>query len=142
MAESAATKQDRQSALRHLLRSEELLAQSEIVSRMKENGFAVTQPSVSRDLKEIGAVKVAGRYLAASDLPAPGRMLTREISSAGPHLIVIRTSTGAAQAVAAQIDELELPGLAGSVAGDDTIMLALNDPEQQEQILNSLRNTL
>lgn len=142
MSESAASKQERQDTLKTLLREEELYAQSDIVGLMSQKGYPVTQPSISRDLREIGAIKVSGRYLATSDLPSADRFRTRDIQPAGPHLIVIRTTSGAAPAVAAQIDDLSLSGVAGSVAGDDTIFLALSDPECQDSLINSLRHSL
>lgn len=121
------------------LREQPVASQDELVARLDRAGLTATQATVSRDLEAIGAVRVrregAARYVLPSevDRPAAAARLDRilaewvtTITPAGP-LLVLRSPPGSANLVANAIDLAELPEIAGTIAGDDTIFIALAD---------------
>jgi transcriptional regulator of arginine metabolism len=126
--------------LADLLRGGTLTSQEEATERLGELGFAVTQATVSRDLEQLGAVKVKRGGILSYALPdqiggadwSTGRLeriLTEwalSIEAAG-QLIVIKTPPGSAHLVASAIDHSGLPEIAGTVSGDDTLFLAVRD---------------
>ena len=135
----------RNTILRHL-RAGAVRRQSDLVDLLKQDGFEVTQSSVSRDMRELGVLKAQGRYLPpGEDLsPAPGSFsaisrFVREIKTAGPSITVIRTTTGSAGSVAVAIDRANWPEIVGSIQGDDTIFIATQDGEAQSRLIERLR---
>lgn len=136
-------KQKRQEALVNLLSQNNFFSQADIVAAMQGRGFAVTQPSISRDFKELGVVKLSGRYIPAGSMasgesPQAAAMIS-SVAPAGPHMLVIRTKVGAASVVAAAIDDMELDGIVGTVAGDDTIFIATATKSAQASIASRLK---
>jgi transcriptional regulator of arginine metabolism len=127
-------------ALGELIRAEPHASQEELTERLRDLGHQVTQTTVSRDLVSLGAVKVkregAMRYLlpdqfgardwATGQLERIVREWVHGIEAAGP-LLVLRTPPGSAHLVASAIDQAQSPDVAGTVAGDDTIFLAVRD---------------
>lgn len=140
----------RQRVLRSLLgraegRGQGVRSQAELVELLDREGIAATQSSVSRDLRELGAAKVGGRYV----LPAPpgqaaprqlaeAAAFVRAIRRAGPHLTVVGTAVGAAQAVAVALDRAAWPEVAGTLAGDDTLFIATAGGRQQGAVIRRL----
>jgi transcriptional regulator of arginine metabolism len=130
----------RQRALAELLRSDMLASQEEATERLRAQGFRATQATVSRDLEQLGAVKVKRGGILSYALPdqlggadwSAGRLeriLAEWVLSVEPagQLIVVRTPPGSAHLVASAIDHAALPEIAGSVSGDDTLFLAIRD---------------
>lgn len=130
------TKQQRQQLISRLIGSENISSQPQLQEILREQGIEATQATISRDLEELGAVKirVAGGdtiYAIAEYAPAriaPSDQLRRvmaewvaEVTSSG-NLVVVRTPPGCAHVVASALDRSGLSGLLGTVAGDDTIM--------------------
>jgi transcriptional regulator of arginine metabolism len=119
--------------IRRILTGGAVSSQSELVEVLGREGFEVTQATVSRDLKELGAVKVrstrggltyALRSGSGEDAGL-GRILAEfgnEILPSG-NLVVIKTPPGAAQVVAGALDRSALEGVLGTVAGDDTVLV-------------------
>jgi transcriptional regulator of arginine metabolism len=136
----------RDAILRHL-RSGAVQRQSDLVTLLKQEGFEVTQSSVSRDMRELGVLKSQGRYLppgnevsrAQGNFSAIARFV-REIKTAGTSLTVVRTSVGAAVAVAVAIDKADWPEIVGSISGDDTIFLATENAEAQQRLIARLHS--
>jgi transcriptional regulator of arginine metabolism len=135
----------RNTILRHL-RAGSVRRQSDLVNLLKQDGFEVTQSSVSRDMRELGVLKAQGRYLPpdADVTPAQDNVSTiarfvREIRTAGASITVIRTSTGAAGSVAVAIDRANWPEIVGSIQGDDTIFIATEDGAAQASLRDRLR---
>ena len=133
------SKQQRQHRIALLLESQVVSSQSQLVDLLADEGISATQATVSRDLEELGAITVripgGDKAFALPELPvqqvAPIDHLRRvlgewavEIAPAGP-LAVIRTPPGCAHVVASALDRTGLDGVVGTVAGDDTIMIAV-----------------
>lgn len=141
----AGSKRTRQNALLEALSREELRTQEDIVSALARRGVRATQVSISRDVEELGLLKVAGRYQAApagtghSDPELPLRTWVRGASAAGPHLVVIRCDAGTAQGVARALDYAGIEGLVGTVAGDDTVFAAMDSARSGAALLSGIR---
>jgi len=129
------TKGQRQRLIADWLRAGEVGGQEELVARLASAGVTATQATVSRDLEALGAVKVRGGYALATvggDSGGDarlGRILgewVTEIIAAGT-LLVLKTPPGSANLVANAIDVARLDEVAGTIAGDDTIFVALAD---------------
>ena len=131
----AELKERRQRAIADLIRSQALASQEELAERLTAQGFAVTQATISRDLEQIGAVKVRRGGQLSYALPdqvrdAPGPRLAavfrdwvRSVDTAG-NLVVIRTPPGSAHLVGVALDAAELSEVVGTICGDDTIFVA------------------
>ncbi len=130
----------RRHALAELLRGGTLASQEEATERLRALGFAVTQATVSRDLDQLGAVKVKRGGVLSYALPDQiggadwsTKRLERilgewalSIEAAGA-LLVLKTPPGSAHLVASAIDQARMPEIAGTVSGDDTLFVALRD---------------
>ncbi len=134
--------------LAELIRSGAFVSQEELTEKLKELGFAVTQATVSRDLEQLGAVKLKRGGVLSYALPdqlgaadwSAGRLerILREfvvsIEAAG-QLIVLKTPPGSAHLVASAIDHAQLPEIAGTVSGDDTMFVAVRDGIALHQVM-------
>lgn len=138
---------DRRNAILRILRSGVVQRQSDIAQLLRRDGFTVTQSSISRDLRELGALKSAGRYLlppdeitrANGDFGALAQFV-RSVRTAGPSITVIRTTIGAAQSVAVAIDKAEWPEAVGTISGDDTIFIATGGARAQQRLVDRLHS--
>ena len=108
---------------------------------LHREGFDATQSSVSRDLRELGVLKGADRYLlpAVEDALTPSHFedvqtFVKGYRAAGPNLTVLRTTTGTAQSVAIALDKARWPEIAGTIAGDDTIFIATASARTQRRL--------
>ena len=132
-------KSQRQRLIADWLRDHRVGSQEEIVARLSLAGIAATQATVSRDLIELGAVKAkrdgAIRYLMPGEVD-PGhaaskldRLLAEWVDTivAAGNLLVLRTPPGSANLVANALDAAGMEEIAGTIAGDDTIFVALAD---------------
>jgi len=113
-----------------LIRAKPIGTQDELRDLLEKAGVAATQSSVSRDLEELGVVKHHGHYTVARTNGAAARGLVG-LEMAGDILIVARTEPGLASAVAVQIDAAAIPEIVGTLAGEDTIFIAVNDAKAQ-----------
>jgi transcriptional regulator of arginine metabolism len=127
-------------ALADLIRSGTFGSQEEVTARLNELGYPVTQATVSRDLEQIGAIKTKRggllSYALPEQMPAADWGANRlqkilmewvvGIEVAG-QLLVLKTPPGSAHLVASAIDHAQLPEIAGTVSGDDTLFVAVRD---------------
>ena len=134
------TRSRRLRALADLIRGDTLASQEEVIERLKTLGFEVTQATISRDLEQLGAVKVKRGGILSYALPeqigttdwTAGRLArilaewVLSIEGAG-QMIVLKTPPGSAHLVASAIDHSDLPEVAGTVSGDDTLFLVVRD---------------
>lgn len=135
-------KGQRQFKIRELVASRDIETQEELANLLRETGFAVTQATVSRDIKEMQLIKVPmddGRYKYALPAVQPRVNATQKLRRTladnfvsvdhAENLIVMKCLPGTANAVAALIDQLDWPGLMGTVSGDDTILIIARKKE-------------
>ncbi len=134
---------ERWNAIREILGMEAIRSQEELLERLQSRGFCVTQSSVSRDLRELKVVKVAGRYVPSEALAGNATLSdemnelatsVRRIRIAGPYLLVVNTPPGRAPAVGHAIDHAGWPEVVGCIAGDDTVFVATAGRREQAKI--------
>ncbi len=123
--------------------------QVDMVRRLQEKGFQATQSSVSRDMRDLGVVWVKGRYVISTWSPVDeikfqlAISFVREMNPAGPHLIVVTTVPGTARIVATAIDGMGWQNdIVGTVAGDDTVFIAVPTVRSQKKVLQQLNIAL
>ncbi|HEU4682620.1 MAG TPA: hypothetical protein VFS51_12775 [Gemmatimonadales bacterium] len=129
-----------------LISTRAIRTQEELADALSAQGWDVTQSSVSRDIAALRLIKADGAYRRPS-LRAPQSdpderrvgegVLTME--TAGDALVVLHTSPGEANHVAVALDRLAWPDVIGSIAGDDTIFLAVKDAKSQRRVLREVR---
>jgi transcriptional regulator of arginine metabolism len=133
--------------LRRLIRARPVESQEQIVALMRREGFRVTQASVSRDIREMGLVKLAGRYVSAARALAPspdGNSREPEVGlitglePVGANLVVVKTRVGAAGSGGVMLDHDLGNILAGTVAGDDTVFVAVRSRSDQGRVVAQL----
>jgi len=124
----------RREALLALVTARRLETQDDLVAALAAHGIEASQASVSRDIAALGLVKVGGRWALPTSDAVPAEPLERRIAAylltvapVGEHLLVLKTPAGEAPGVALAIDRLDLAGVVGTVAGDDTIFVAVAD---------------
>jgi transcriptional regulator of arginine metabolism len=114
-------------------------SQAEIVTRLRRRGFAVTQASVSRDLEDLGITKHNGKYRLASAGGFGGRFGKVSFVKSGNSLIVAKCASGLASAFAVDLDAQEIGGIAGTIAGDDTVFVAVKTAASQASVYRHLK---
>ena len=150
-------KTKRQRAILELVSSRDIETQEELVRLLKEQGFPITQATISRDIRELKLSKVTdaeGRQKYAEMAPGLPKENAEEgrfnrllkdavtaVDTAG-NLLVIKTNAGMAMAVAAAIDAMSIPDVVGSLAGDDTVFLAVRTMEGAERALQTVKNSV
>lgn len=108
--------------LRQLLEREAIGDQAELLARLTALGHGLTQPTLSRQLKRLGYAKRDGVWQPPEQREA---LPLRRVGVAPPNLLVLKTDPGFANALAARLDEVPLPGQIGTLAGDDTVFVAV-----------------
>jgi transcriptional regulator of arginine metabolism len=145
-------KQQRQHRIAGLLERNAVMSQDQLVQLLTDDGVVATQATVSRDLDELGAIKVrAGggdSVYAIPDLPkeqrAPEDHLRRVLGDwvvevdHSHNLVVLRTPPGSAHVVASAIDRAGLPSILGTVAGDDTILVVVSERSSGTKVAREL----
>ena len=146
---TAEQRNERRFAIAKLLRENEIERQSELVALLRAQGFPATQSSVSRDLKDMGAIKLKKGYSLPEDELSDNvdslrevAEFVREIRAAGPNLLVVTTPIGAAQRVAVTLDRINWPEIIGTLSGDDTIFIATASATQQRKLRSRLKQSL
>lgn len=144
----------RQNKIIELINSREIDTQENLANLLREDGFIVTQATVSRDIKELQLVKVltaSGKYKYAvsshKDAPASerfSRIFKETIVSfdSSGNIIVVKTLSGCAAAAAEAIDNCNIPGVIGSIAGDNTIFLLADSEDNVADIIGQFRRLL
>ena len=143
-------KRNRQEAILRVISQYELETQQELAQRLKEEGFEVTQATVSRDIRDMKLSKMptgdghqkyvrfhndekhlSGKYV---------NVLKEGFVSIdmAQNILVVKTVSGMAMAVAAAIDAMKYPEIVGSIAGDDTIMMAVRTVEDTKSLMNQI----
>ena len=143
-------KRNRQEAILRVISQYEVETQQELAQRLKEEGFEVTQATVSRDIRDMKLSKMptgeghqkyvrfhndekhlSGKYV---------NVLKEGFVSIdmAQNILVVKTVSGLAMAVAAAIDAMKYPEIVGTIAGDDTIMMAVRTVEDTKSLMNQI----
>lgn len=147
------TKQERQKKIIELITGREITTQEDLAARLTAAGFDVTQATVSRDIRELHLSKVpmeggGQKYAVIASGADVGDRYRRVLQEGltgmdeAESILVVKTVSGMAMAVAAALDALDLPQVAGTIAGDDTIMLAIRKKEDLASVRELLRKQL
>lgn len=123
-------KRERQQKILSLIRARPIGTQEDLRALLESTGVPATQSSVSRDLEELGVVKHHGHYTLPRTNGAAVRGLL-SLDHAGEALVIARTVPGLASAVAVEIDAAAIPEIVGTIAGEDTIFIAVRDSKAQ-----------
>jgi transcriptional regulator of arginine metabolism len=121
-----------------LIRAKPVGTQGQLTGLLEGAGFAVTQSSVSRDIAELGVVKRRGRYVVPQATDAAKARGLLSLTTAGASLVVARCEPGLASAVAVQIDAAAIPEIVGTIAGEDTIFVAVEDAKAQRAAMKKI----
>lgn len=143
----------RQEAILELVKKYEIETQEELAEKLNEAGFTVTQATVSRDIRELKLTKIQHHtkqiYAALTENSySPGNkyidILKHSFVSMdmAQNILVIKTASGTAMAVAAALDSLHWDEIVGSIAGDDTVMCAIRTVEDTKKLMKRLEEIL
>lgn len=147
-------KKNRHQKMKELVEQYEIETQEELAERFKEAGFQVTQATVSRDIRELKLTKVPtgnGKQKYAIILHSDHFLSDKYIRvlkdgfismDIAQNILVVKTVSGMAMAVAAAIDAMKLKEIVGSIAGDDTIMMALRSEKDALITMENIRNVM
>ena len=136
-----------------IIERNEIETQGELAQKLRESGFQVTQATVSRDIREMGLIKVAAsggrqKYEAAKPVNEEKNRFIRVLRDSvlsldhAQNLLVIKTGSGMAMAASAALDHLQFPEVVGCIAGDDTIMAAVRTVEDTVLLMEKIRQML
>ena len=144
----------RQNKILELIENNEIETQDKLVSMLKDFGYDVTQATVSRDIKELQLVKTlssSGKYKYSASAAPTGpvsdrlsniyRETVRSITSSG-NIVLVKTLAGCANAAGETMDNVGVPHVIGSVAGDNTLLLVVAAPENTPLVVNHLNSLL
>lgn len=140
-------KDKRQSAIISIINERPIKTHEQLVAELQIRGFNVTQATVSRDIKELCLIKnPEGIYCVSDNFIHDNRYgsfaeSVKSIDFAG-NIVVVKTKPGTAPAVAAFTDEAISEEILGSIAGDDTIFIAVKDNERTKYVCQRLRSIL
>lgn len=136
---------ERQDAILRLIDEEVICTQQQLAQRLREKGYHATQATISRDIRMLGLKKEAegsrgSRYVppkSSDEIPEHFARVLKEgfvRSDVAMNILVIKTVSGMAMAVAAALDAYDFPELVGCIAGDDTIMCAIRDTQSARKL--------
>lgn len=134
----------RRQAILKVVRENRVRNQAHLLILLRNKGIVGTQPSISRDLQELGIRRVDGIYV----LEEPPTLEETEFQRVaafihrtdrmGPHMTLVKTQAGAARVVAIAIDNAQWPEVGGTIAGEDTILVATSNMENQNRLVRRL----
>jgi transcriptional regulator of arginine metabolism len=147
-------KADRQKKIMEIVADHPIENQEDLVAHLKSAGYEVTQATISRDIRELGLVKQGAggagqryQYTTAKEAPLEDkymRVLREGFTSmdAAQNMLVVKTVSGMAMAVAAAIDAMHFSEVVGSIAGDDTILAVIRTAEDARVVMGKLKKLL
>jgi transcriptional regulator of arginine metabolism len=131
-------KQKRQQTILNLIRTQNISTQEELTMLLSKDDFSVTQSSVSRDLEQLGIIKINGFYALPQTSERSLEFGLLSLETAGESLIVAKCHSGLASAVAVRIDSAKIAEIVGTIAGDDTIFIAVKDVKTQKATIKKI----
>ena len=144
-------KNARQNKILELIEEYEISTQEALIQRLSEHGFESTQTTISRDIRQLRLIKgptgrgtykyVAPEVRRGNDAPGHNSALTDAVIKieSAQNIIVVKTLSGMANAIAVCIDSLQIKDIIGSVAGDDTILLVIKDDDTAKMVEENLK---
>lgn len=147
-------RKDRQSMILQLISDEPISTQDELIQKLREHGYDVTQATISRDIKELQLVKRIGDggksvYSVSTMLPESGIAQYSSIiegaivsTDYAQNICVIKTHSGMANAACASIDSMNWNGVVGTLAGDDTFFVVCRDEDSARRFCDSLNQMI
>ena len=147
-------KNARQEMIIKLIKEHDISTQEELTAKVKEAGFEATQATCSRDIKELGIIKITmpdktTKYavLDRTGDVAPGRLLAVFANSlisvqSAMNMLVIKTLPGMAQAAASALDSMHLEDVVGTIAGDDTVFACATGPNEAQALVVTIRDMM
>lgn len=147
-------KQRRHEKILEIIHKNDVTTQEELAGLLKKEGFDVTQATVSRDIKSMRLTKVPGAF--GGQKYAPWHLENANFEDKyvrvlkdgfvsmdrAENILVMKTLSGMAMAVAAAIDSMKFPEIVGCIAGDDTIMMAVRNVEQTQEVMEQFKKLL
>lgn len=143
-------KHDRQSEIIAIISEKQVETQEELSEHLRERGYMVTQATISRDIRELKLVKIAGgggRYIYATQKRSENSISSKfrnllvetvEKLDRANNIVVVKTIAGMAQGAAAAIDSIGHDGVVGSVAGDDTVIIVMRTNDSAQSLIDEL----
>ncbi len=128
----------RQNLIRALIRANEIGTQDELTDLLDQKGVSATQSSVSRDLVELGVMKINGIYALPETRGEANIFGLQSLETAGNNLIVAKCELGLASAACVKLDAAEFTEIVGTIAGEDTIFIAIKDAKEQKMALRKI----
>jgi transcriptional regulator of arginine metabolism len=149
----------RQDEILRIVRQQSVHSQDELLALLKKRGFRVTQPTLSRDLRELGVAKSPNGYVTRDAFAggavvafAPRDVMETKLeqvvaeyvidADTAGNLVIIRTPVASAQPVASAIDGASIDGILGTIGGDDTIFVAFRTPSSASSFSERLRRII
>jgi transcriptional regulator of arginine metabolism len=130
-------KRERQKRILNLIRAKRIGTQEELREHLEHAGVPATQSSVSRDLEELGVLKHHGFYaMPHANEDAARGLLSLDV--AGDVLVVAKCLPGRASSVAVEIDDTAIPEIVGTLAGEDTIFIAVRNQKSQRAAMKRI----
>jgi len=141
------SKKARQGRILEIIRKRLVHSQEELSVLLKREGAEVTQSTLSRDIRELGLVKVRGSYQASGELQSspPDEILRRAFEQfvvrmgVSGNIVMVKTSPGNAHSVGVVLDAAQWPEVLGTVAGDDTVFVLLRNSHSGKKVLGRIR---
>lgn len=130
-------KHERQKKILSLVRAKRIGTQEALLEHLEREGVPATQSSVSRDLEELGVVKHRGSY-ALPQANGDSRRGLLGLDVAGDVLVIAKCLPGRASAVAVEIDDTAIKEIVGTLAGEDTIFIAVHDQKAQRAVMKRI----
>ena len=128
----------RQKTVLDLIRANRIATQEDLSAMLEGKGVTATQSSISRDLVELGVIKVNGIYALPENRAEANPFGVKTLETAGANLIVAKCELGLASAVCVKLDAAEIDGIVGTIAGEDTIFIAVKDAREQKAVIKKI----
>ncbi|MEG0376518.1 MAG: ArgR family transcriptional regulator [Raoultibacter sp.] len=133
-------RQQRHDIIRDIIREHNVKTQRDLADQLQAEGYDCTQATISRDIMDMGLVKSREGFYVLPEEMRLQRMvseLVEEVHLAG-NMVVVKTYSGGAAGVSAALDKANLKGALGTVAGDNTIMIATETPESAQDVAGAI----
>ena len=147
-------KRERQNRILELIESRDIETQEELVEILREEGFNITQATVSRDINELQLSKIPcgnGKRKFAPQTAGDVHLNNKYIRvlrdgflsmDNAQNILVVKTVSGMAMAVAAAVDAIHFDEIVGTIAGDDTIMMAITTVDDTREVMNKIKELI